>query len=547
MCAAEFETGKAATTLSDSTASISSLTPSSRRPKVALVEGTGPELTTETSLLLRTRLRVAGVILFAVGTAFLVRSLATGIWPGNSALPILVTHIITVAGCGLATLWLFVRPPKSMRRLRVAESIIFGLPAIFFIIMFYADMLVYIHDRNAGMALAAAKTCEVSWVVLLYIYAMFIPNTARRATVVLSCFLAAPIVMVLYARFTEPFAAEIFDFYQITEILLVMGAAGFSAIYASHRFNTLRREVFEARRLGQYRLRDLIGRGGMGEVYLAEHNLLKRPCAIKLIRPGRDADPKAVARFEREVRTTARLSHWNTVEIFDYGHTDDGTFYYVMEYLPGLSLRDLVERFGPMPPERAIHLLRQACAALSEAHSVGLVHRDVKPANIFVAQRGGVDDVVKLLDFGLVRQILPGEETQWTHDGSITGSPLFMSPEQALGDVAPDGRADIYSLGAVAYFLLTGRPPFEGTKALKVIVAHAHDAVDPLRKYRPDLPEDVEQVILRCLAKVPAERYQSADALEAALAACQSADLWTRARAAEWWREMAASAAMDSV
>ncbi|MBX3415702.1 MAG: serine/threonine protein kinase [Pirellulales bacterium] len=484
--------------------------------------------------------------LTAIGSAFLVRSLATGEWPGESAAPILLVHIVTVVVCGCVTVWLFVRAPNSLRMLRLAESLLFGAPAVFFVIMFYADMSYYLRTGDIGMARAALKTCEVAWVLLLFIYAMFIPNTGRRAMIVLSIFAVAPFSMMLAARWQFPLGATAFDFQQLSEVFLVMGAGGFSAIYASHRFYTLRREVFEAQRLGQYRLRELIGRGGMGEVYLAEHNLLKRPCAIKLIQPGRDADPRALARFEREVRNTARLSHWNTVEIFDYGHTDDGTFYYVMEYLPGLSLRDLVERYGPLPPERAIHLLRQSCEALREAHSLGLVHRDVKPANIFVAQRGGVDDVAKLLDFGLVRQIDPGNESQWTHDGSITGSPLFMSPEQALGDIAPDGRADIYSLGAVAYFLLTGRPPFEGTKALKVIVAHAHDPVEPPRTYRPDIPADLEQIILRCLAKKPEERYQSAEELEAALAACHTPHTWTRERAADWWREMTASAAMDS-
>jgi len=535
------------TALDESLGVTPSVTPTPRPGKVAVIEGTGPELSAETGTLLRVRLRLAGVILSSVGAAFLVRSLVTGEWPGESAAYILVTHIFTVSVCALVTVWLFLRAPNSLRMLRLAETLAFGAPAVFFVIMFYADMATFLRAGDIGMARASFKTGEVAWVLLLFIYAMFIPNTGRRAMVVLSIFSVAPLLMMLIARWQYPLGAEAFDLFQVSEVFLVMGAGGFSAIYASHRFYTLRREVFEAQRLGQYRLRELIGRGGMGEVYLAEHNLLKRPCAIKLIQPGRDADPRALARFEREVRNTARLSHWNTVEIFDYGHTDDGTFYYVMEYLPGLSLRDLVERFGPLPPERAIHLLRQSCDALREAHSIGLVHRDVKPANIFVAQRGGVDDVAKLLDFGLVRQIDPGDESQWTHDGSITGSPLFMSPEQALGDVAPDGRADIYSLGAVAYFLLTGRPPFEGTKALKVIVAHAHDPVEPPRTYRPDIPEDLEQIILRCLEKKPGDRYQSAGELEAALAACHTPHAWTRERAAEWWREMAASAAMDSV
>ena len=201
----------------------------------------------------------------------------------------------------------------------------------------------------------------------------------------------------------------------------------------------------------------------MGEVYLAEHQLLKRPCAIKLIRPDRAGDPRALARFEREVRTTARLSHPNTVEIYDYGRTEDGTFYYVMEYLSGLSLADLVERHGPLPPGRAIYLLRQACGALAEAHAAGLVHRDLKPANIFAARRGGLHDVAKLLDFGLVLPTAePVAPPSSAGTATIAGSPLYMAPEQATGDARPDARSDLYGLGAVAYYLLTGRAPFEG-------------------------------------------------------------------------------------
>jgi serine/threonine-protein kinase len=179
-------------------------------------------------------------------------------------------------------------------------------------------------------------------------------------------------------------------------------AVGFS-IYGSHKISVLRQQAFEARRLGQYQVKHRLGRGGMGEVYLAEHVLLHRPCALKLIRPERAGDPTNLARFEREVQATAALDHPNIVEIFDYGRADDGTFYYAMEYLPGLSLQELVGRYGPLPPERAVHLLRQVCGALQEAHAAGLIHRDVKPGNVLVCKRGGRHDVAKLVDFGLVR------------------------------------------------------------------------------------------------------------------------------------------------
>jgi serine/threonine-protein kinase len=203
-----------------------------------------------------------------------------------------------------------------------------------------------------------------------------------------------------------------------------------------------------------------------------------------------------------------------------------------------MGLGELVDRFGPMEPARVIYLLEQACDALGEAHAAGLVHRDIKPANIFAARLGGVYDVVKLLDFGLVKPMLTDEDESLhlTTEGSITGSPLFMSPEQATGEGTPDARSDIYSLGAVGYYMLTGRPPFEGDRPIKVMIAHVRDQVEPPSKHRPDLPDDLEQVILRCLAKRPEERYQDAKSLAEALSQCQAAGGWDRQQAAEWWR-----------
>jgi serine/threonine protein kinase len=288
--------------------------------------------------------------------------------------------------------------------------------------------------------------------------------------------------------------------------------------------------------LGPYRLLRRLGAGGMGEVYQAEHPLLKRPCAIKLIRPERAGEPRVLARFEREVRLISKLSHGNTVEIFDYGRTEDGTFFYVMEYLPGLNLEELLQRHGPLPAERVIHFLRQTCQALREAHSIGLIHRDIKPANLFAAQRGGVYDVLKLLDFGLVKEVAEMPSARLTQDGAITGTPLFMSPEQASGVSAVDARSDIYSLGAVAYALLTGHPPFERISPLEVLIAHARDEVIPPSQVGAAVPDDLEQIILRCLAKKSEDRYQDTASLEQALSQCATADQWTPARAARWWQ-----------
>jgi serine/threonine-protein kinase len=293
----------------------------------------------------------------------------------------------------------------------------------------------------------------------------------------------------------------------------------------------------DARQFNQYRLRDEIGAGGMGEVYLAEHRLLKRPCALKVIRPERAGDPRSLERFEHEVRATARLSDPNTVEVYDYGRTADGTFFYVMEYLHGLSLDELVGRHGPLPPGRVIYLLRQACAALAEAHAAGLIHRDLTPANIFAARRGRRYDFVKLLDFGLVKAVASRHEAAPSWGEIVCGTPQYMAPEQITGDRAVDRRCDLYALGGVAYTLLTGRPPFVGETATQIMNAHVREPVVPPSRHRPEIPPDLEEVVLRCLAKDPNRRFQGAEELETVLAACTSAAGWDARKAAGWWEE----------
>jgi serine/threonine-protein kinase len=275
----------------------------------------------------------------------------------------------------------------------------------------------------------------------------------------------------------------------------------------------------------------------MGEVYLAEHTLLRRPCAVKLIKPAGEGAERRAARFEREVRATAALTHPNTVEVYDYGQAEDGTFYYAMEYLPGLTLDQLVRDHGPLPAARVVHLLRQVCGALREAHGAGLIHRDVKPANAIVCTRGGVCDVVKLLDFGLVWVADPGAG-KLTLDGAVAGTPEYMSPEQAEG-LGLDGRTDVYSLGAVAYFLLTGRPPFRRATTLRLLFAHAREPVEPPSAVHAGIPSDLEAVVLRCLEKDRGRRFQDVAELDRALAACRPSDPWGEPQAADWWRRHA--------
>ena len=518
----------------------SSSEPGSDCPKVELVAGSCGGLTSQTEALLRVRLRAAALVLFLGSSAFLIERLFVGEGAAprdpllqSGALWLLYFHVFHVAMLGLTTLVLWRRCHQlSLRQLRLAELAIFGWTAVFFLRVQHFNTLYCV------TVLGHVPSSAGMWYVLLFTYAIFIPNTWRRAAAVMGVLAAAPVIWTVVDMSFFPAVAQtphVYEHFRTTTLMMLLGYS--SGVYGTYMIGALRREAFEARQLGQYRLRHLIGAGGMGEVYLAEHRLLKRPCALKVIRPSKADDPKVLARFEREVRATAGLSHWNTVEIFDYGRTEDGTFYYVMEYLPGFSLSELVERYGPLPAARVIYLLRQTCDALREAHAAGLIHRDIKPGNIFAAQRGGVYDVAKLLDFGLAKPLLPDATLQLTQDGAITGSPLYMSPEQALGEAEPDARGDIYSLGAVAYFLLTARPPFESDKPMKVLLAHARDEVTPPTRWRSDIPEDLEQVVVRCLAKRPQDRYQDVNDLAQALADCSAAGDWSREHAARWWYE----------
>jgi eukaryotic-like serine/threonine-protein kinase len=346
---------------------------------------------------------------------------------------------------------------------------------------------------------------------------------------------AAPLISAWAAGSYCPYVNKALMNGGLLSMFLWMGIGAVISTYGTHRFGRLRREAFEAKRFGVYTLREKLGSGGMGDVYVAEHQLLKRRCAIKLIKAEKAGDPNTIARFESEVQAAARLTHPNTIEIYDYGVTQDGTFYYVMEYLPGLNLQEMVERYGPLPPERVVHLLKQVCSALQEAHGAGLIHRDIKPGNIFAAERGGLYDFAKLLDFGLVKSLKPDTNAiHLTQEGSVVGSPLFAAPEAAV-DGEPTSQSDIYSIGATAYYLLTGRPVFPGDNALKVLFAHAQEQPQPLSTHLPDVPRELEAIIMKCLAKRSEERFATVGELEAALNSCWLPRQWTQAIAKEWW------------
>ncbi len=495
-------------------------------PRVQVVGPGHSHLTDETSNLLRQRLTNAVLILCVLMAALLVTTLT---------LPLLAPRVLTwVVMIALAIL-LKTKGHFTPLQLRTIEVLMLITIAAQAIAMPDALILASARAGDSVTAIMDLYFAQGTWAVALIYYGLYIPNTWRRAAlVILPLALAQSLNFYLLARFNPDVARMITSLHHGPPApVVLLGALG--GIYGAHTLHTIRREEFKARQLGRYALKELLGAGGMGEVYRAEHDLLKRPCAIKLIRPGSQVDALSIARFEREARATAQLTHPSTIEVYDYGKTPEGIFYYVMELLRGMSLQEMVDKTGPMPPARAAYFLKQICGALKEAHMLGIIHRDIKPPNIFAARIAGQTDIAKLLDFGLVQMSSGPEDTQLTRKGIVCGSPLYMSPEQARASQDIDARTDIYSLGASAYFLVTGRPPFTGKTKLDVMVALTRDEPTPPSAINSQVNIDFEAVILKCLHKDPADRFQSADELLQALEQCACANLWTPHWANLWW------------
>jgi eukaryotic-like serine/threonine-protein kinase len=367
----------------------------------------------------------------------------------------------------------------------------------------------------------------------LVIRAVIVPSSARRTLALGLAAACFPVVTchLWYSALATPSIPPIYQ--AIWTMLWCLGAVVVSAL-ASHVIFGLRRQVREAWQLGQYTLLEKIGAGGMGEVYRASHAMLRRPTAVKLLLPSRNT-AEHLRRFEREVQLTSSLTHPNTVAVFDYGRTVDGIFYYAMEYLDGVNLEDLVRRCGAQPPGRICHILRQVAGSLAEAHGVGLIHRDIKPGNvILVPERGGARDVAKVVDFGLVREL--ERDAGVSADGGFAGTPLYLAPEAITDPDRVDARSDLYSLGCVGYFLLTGRPVFEGGTVLDVISRHLHvEPVPPAERIGQPVPESLSALVLSCLEKEPARRPVSALACIAALDAADDVPPWTDEQARDWW------------
>jgi hypothetical protein len=432
---------------------------------------------------------------------------------------------------------------------RVSATAVLNLGLVFEVVISFGIAAAEYSDLSASNQYGPGIYGGVgmSWVAIwVLLYTMVVPTPPRKALLAMIASVSAvPIVLALRIQSgSVEFAPGWIEFtLGMTlqySLVVLMGWVGARVVYK------MGAEVGRAREMGSYRLIDCIGRGGMGEVWKAKHRMLARTAAIKLVPPdrlgsvgpGRDT---ILGRFEREAQATASMRSPHTIELYEFVIADSGTFYYVMELLSGLDLSSLVARFGPVPPARAIHILRQTCHSLAEAHEAGLIHRDVKPANIFVARYGRDVDFVKVLDFGLVKSRannVADSNPELTTEGNIAGgTPAYIAPEQALGDPV-DGRTDLYALGCVGYWLVTGKQLFESETALGLISDHLRTApVPPSQRVDFEVPADLENLIMRCLEKEPERRPQSADEFADALEACDAAGQWTQERARAWWAD----------
>lgn len=381
--------------------------------------------------------------------------------------------------------------------------------------------------------------------LMMFARSVYVPSSARRTTI-LGILIGVPLVAAMYyhylgvdLRIWRSFGYEGQSVQRVATSQAIITTMWWTlttglAALASRVIHRLRKEVSDIQSLGQYKLERKLGEGAMGVVYEATHGMLKRPTAIKLLRPEL-ADPDALERFRREVQLTAKLTHPNTVTIYDYGRTPEGLFYYAMELLSGATLTQVVTASGPQPVERVVRILRDAALALNEAHDVGLIHRDVKPSNIMLARQGGVPDVTKVLDFGLVKNLGKVDDLEQTNTMSIKGTPHYLSPEAIQDPQGIDARTDLYALGAVGYYLLAGRHVFDGRTIMEVCLHHLQTKPTSLAEVcQTEVPAGLEELIFACLEKRQADRPATAQELADALDRLKVAR-WTRADAEAWW------------
>jgi len=501
---------------------------------------TGVGQTTDSREFLQLRVaafgRTVAIILLLGLVGRVLLGVSFGYFLREAAHPSFLAH--AVAWIPVALVWLICRSrPLSTPAIQAIEGIGLVLTSIGLVIM----------GANLPAAAGAATTTAYSISFVLIARAVFVPSTPRH-TAWLGLAMGVPLVIAVYHNFlgvdlavwnSHGFFRTIEDpaklaRSQAIQIGFAWALTTLLAAWATRVIYGLRKDVRDAKKLGQYIIEEKIGEGGMGAVYRAQHGLLKRPTAIKLLNAERNT-PDDVDRFRREVQMTAKLRHPNTITIYDYGCTEEGTFYYAMELLEGVNLFEIVQVDGRLPESRVVHILRQCAMALHEAHSMGLVHRDIKPNNIMMTQQGGAHDVTKVLDFGLVKSVDSLADTTKTWTEAIIGTPRFMSPEQILDPPSVDPRSDLYALGAVGYYLLTGRFVFAGTNAIEICAQHLSAPPEPPSSVgEHDVNPDLERIIMQCLEKKrdnrPASGAELADQLREL-----PIERWSQLDAAAWW------------
>jgi eukaryotic-like serine/threonine-protein kinase len=514
-----------------------------KRASLASVDG-GSE---DADLVLQERLELFFRSMFVVSFGFALLALATSVSTGIATPLTYLTHptnelhqLINLVLLGFTLFFRFTRLRRVI--LERVESILCVVVTALF------GWLFSLSDPAGRPELVASLTT----LTVCILRAVLIPSTTAR-TLVVTAVAAAPSIVVAWVVHTDTTVVTGAGFHQTHASITLYAAIWWLVQVVVATLTTrviygLRQRVRQARQLGQYVLEKKLGEGGMGVVYRASHALLRRPTAVKLLVSER-AGERAIQHFEREVRLTARLTHPNTVTIYDYGRTPEGVFYYAMELLDGIDLEELVKMSGPLPPARACHILLQVAGALAEAHAIGLIHRDVKPANIMLCRQIGRADIAKLLDFGLVRELDSSDKTR-SDIHTLTGTPLYMAPESIVNPQTVDGRADLYALAAVGYFLLVGMPVFEARTVVEVCGLHLHaPPVPPSQRLGRPLPEGLERAILRGLAKKPEDRFLSAEAFARELRLAQEGVSWTPEEAQTWWSRhvpLESSVAIDS-
>lgn len=509
------------------------MTPAVYIPKDISAEDT-PGTSTLGHAFLQERVALFGLCGFLMGLIFLVFRTATAVAAGRLSLvhPSFAFHLLGMSS--FLTVWLLARRGRyTFRTIRALEYAAAFLSTACYVVMGSLLPIAYRPDFVLLICLT----------YILITRSALVPSTSRRTGIiaiiigvilVLGCYRASATadlstLPVLLQRELKPITSAVRAgaWWLLSTTMAMM---------TSHVIYGLQREVHRARRLGQYQLEEKLGEGGMGVVYRASHAMLRRPTAVKLLAPEK-AGALTIARFEREVTLTARLTHPNTVTIYDYGRTPEGVFYYAMELLEGATLEHVVAVSGAQPAGRVIHVASQIASALCEAHALGLIHRDIKPANVILCERGGIADVVKVVDFGLVKE-LQSDAMALTHAGSVSGTPLYLAPEAIRSPDAVDARVDLYALGALMYYLLAGEHVFRGQTTMEVCAHHLHTEPVPVaeRSGTPVGPA-LASLVMDCLAKDPERRPRSAEAVLERLQASAEASTWAARDARRWWSE----------